>query len=290
MRTKIMTDEVISSVMNFIAEGKRVPEISNILGINKVTISSFLRTHGIKLNPDKGNVHYFDTIDSYAKAYIVGFIAADGALVRTRTTTTLTITLKYEDKAVLEFIKSEIGNEHKLQEIIRPSSFDSSKNIHHIRYTISDRNITKALNKLGIISNKSLSMGNIIKNIPYKYRDAFIIGYFDGDGSVTIRDGEYPNNRGILCKDYSLYIQIRGTREFLFGICNHLKIDTSHIHQNDSIPHLSFASKKDTYRFFQCYSNLPFYYERKYNKFLQRINHPSYDKYKQVQTISSPTD
>ena len=290
MRTKIMTDEVISSVMNFIAEGKKVPEISNILGINKVTISSFLRTHGIKLNPDKGNVHYFDTIDSYAKAYIVGFIAADGALVRTRTTTTLTITLKYEDKAVLEFIKSEIGNEHKLQEIIRPSSFDSSKNIHHIRYTISDRNITKALNKLGIISNKSLSMGNIIKNIPYEYRDAFIIGYFDGDGSVTIRDGEYPNNRGILCKDYSLYIQIRGTREFLFGICNHLKIDTSHIHQNDSIPHLSFASKKDTYRFFQCYSNLPFYYERKYSKFLQRINHPSYDKYKQVQTISSPTD
>ena len=290
MRTKIITDEVISSVMNFIAEGKKVPEISNILGINKVTISSFLRTHGIKLNPDKGNVHYFDTIDSYAKAYIVGFIAADGALVRTRTTTTLTITLKYEDKAVLEFIKSEIGNEHKLQEIIRPSSFDSSKNIHHIRYTISDRNITKALNKLGIISNKSLSMGNIIKNIPYEYRDAFIIGYFDGDGSVTIRDGEYPNNRGILCKDYSLYIQIRGTREFLFGICNHLKIDTSHIHQNDSIPHLSFASKKDTYRFFQCYSNLPFYYERKYNKFLQRINHPSYDKYKQVQTISSPTD
>ena len=290
MRTKIMTDEVISSVMNFIAEGKKVPEISNILGINKVTISSFLRTHGIKLNPDKGNVHYFDTIDSYAKAYIVGFIAADGALVRTRTTTTLTITLKYEDKAVLEFIKSEIGNEHKLQEIIRPSSFDSSKNIHHIRYTISDRNITKALNKLGIISNKSLSMGNIIKNIPYEYRDAFIIGYFDGDGSVTIRDGEYPNNRGILCKDYSLYIQIRGTREFLFGICNHLKIDTSHIHQNDSIPHLSFASKKDTYRFFQCYNNLPFYYIRKYNKFLKRINHPSYDKYKQVQTISSPTD
>ena len=290
MRTKVMTDEVITSVMNFISEGKTVPEIANILGINKVTIGSFLRTHGIKLNPDKGNVHYFDIIDSYAKAYIVGFIAADGALVKTKTTTALTITIKYEDKAVLEFIKSEIGNEHKLQEIIRPSSFDSSKTIHHIRYTMSDRYITEALNKLGITSNKSLSIGNIIKNIPYEYRDAFIIGYFDGDGSVTIRDGEYPNDRGILCKDYSLYIQIRGTQEFLSGICNHLKIDTSHIHQNDPIPHLSFASKKDTYRFFQCYKNLPFYYERKYNKFLQRINHPSYDKYKQVQTISSPIE
>lgn len=290
MRTKVMTDEVITSVMNLISEGKKVPEIANILGINKITIGSFLRTHGIKLNPDKGNVHYFDTIDSYAKAYIVGFIAADGALVKTRTSTTLTITIKYEDKAVLEFIKSEIGNEHKLQEIIRPSNFDSSKTIHHIRYVISDRHITQALNKLGITSNKSLSMGNIIKNIPYEYRDAFIIGYFDGDGSVTSRDGQYPNDRGILCYDYSLYIQIRGTKDFLSGICSHLKIDTTHIHQNDSIPHLSFASKKDTYRFFQCYKNLPFYYERKYNKFLQRINHPSYDKYKQVQTISSPIE
>ena len=289
MSKKVMTEEVISSVMNFISEGKTVPEIANILNINKVTISSFLRTHGIRLNPDKGNVHYFDSIDSYAKAYIVGFIAADGSLVKTRTSTTLTITIKYEDKAVLEFIKSEIGNEHKLQEIVRPSSFDSSKIIHHIRYTISDRHITQALNKLGITSNKSLSMKNIIRNIPYEYRDAFIIGYFDGDGSVTIRDGEYPNDRGILCKDYSIYIQIRGTKEFLLGMCNHLKIDTTHIYQNDSIPHLSFASKRDTYRFFQCYKNLPFYYKRKHDKFLQRINHPSYDKYKQVQTISSST-
>lgn len=289
MSTKVMTDEVVASVMNLISDGKKVPEIANILNINKVTISSFLRTHGIKLNPDKGNVHYFDTIDSYAKAYIVGFIAADGALVKTKTSTTLTITIKYADKAVLEFIKSEIGNEHKLQEIIRPSSFDPSKIIHHIRYTISDRYITKALNKLGITSNKSLSMGNIIKNIPYEYRDAFIIGYFDGDGSVTIRNGQYPNDRGILYRNYSLYIQIRGTKDFLLGICNHLKIDVTHIHQNDSIPHLSFASKKDTYRFFQCYKNLPFYYKRKHDKFLQRINHPSYAKYKQVQTISSST-
>lgn len=290
MRTKVMTNEVITSVMNLISKGKKVPEVANILGINKVTIGSFLRTHGIKLNPDKGNVHYFDIIDSYAKAYIVGFIAADGSLVKRGTGTALTITIKYEDKAVLEFIKSEIGNEHKLQEIIRPSSFDSFKTIHHIRYVISDRFIAQALNKLGITSNKSLSMGNIIKNIPYEYRDAFIIGYFDGDGSVTVRDGQYPNDKGILCYDYSLYIQIRGTKDFLSGICNHLKIDTTHIHQNDSIPHLSFASKKDTYRFFQCYKNLPFYYERKYNKFLQRINHPSYDKYKQVQTISSPIE
>ena len=286
----VMTPEVQSKVLSYLEEGKTTPEISSILNINKVTICSWLSKNNIKLSPNQGNIHYFDNIDSYAKAYIIGFIAADGALVKTKTSTSLTITIKYEDKAVLEFIKSEIGNGHKLQEIIKPSPFNKTKTLHHIRYCISNKYITNALNKLGITSNKSLTMGNIITNIPEEFRDAFIIGYFDGDGSVTIRDGEYPNDRGILCKDYSIYIQIRGTKDFLSGICDHLNIDKNHIRQFDSIPQLAFASKKDTYRFFQCYKNLPFYYKRKHDKFLKRINHPSYDKYKQVQTISSPIE
>lgn len=280
MGKKIITNEVFNQILEYLENGKTVPEISRLMNINKVTICSSLRTAGIKLNPSKGNVHYFDKIDSYSKAYIVGFIAADGALVKTKTTTTLTITIEHNDVTILEFIKSEIGNQHKLQHIVRPSSFDKTKMINHVRYTISDKNITLALNNLGITSNKSLSMGNIIENIPYKYRDAFIIGYFDGDGSVTTRDGLYPNDRGFMCKDNSLYISIRGTKKFLFGICEHLNISTDHIKEYDKIATLAFASKKDTYRFFQCYKNLKFYYIRKHDKFLSRINLSSYDKYK----------
>lgn len=239
------------------------------------------------------NIHYFDVIDSYSKAYILGFIAADGALVKGTTTssTSLTITVKYEDRAVLYFIKNQLQDiNRKLLEIRRKGSFDKTKEIHHIRYTISRRPIINALRKYGITENKSLSMDNILCNIPMKYRNAFIIGYFDGDGSVTVLDRKRTNDRGYLCKDYSLYISIRGTQKFLEGICNHLSIDKSHIRQYDSIPRLAFASKKDVMQFFNCYNSLTFYYKRKYNKFLQRINHFSYDKYKQVQTISSPIE
>ena len=239
------------------------------------------------------NIHYFDVIDSYSKAYILGFIAADGALVKGTTTssTSLTITVKYEDRAVLYFIKNQLQDiNRKLLEIRRKGSFDKTKEIHHIRYTISRRPIINALRKYGITENKSLSMDNILCNIPMKYRNAFIIGYFDGDGSVTVLDRKRTNDRGYLCKDYSLYISIRGTQKFLEGICSHLSIDKSHIRQYDSIPRLAFASKKDVMQFFNCYNSLTFYYKRKYNKFLQRINHSSYDKYKQVQTISSPIE
>lgn len=276
-------------ILSMFNSGISPTEIARTLGEYKQTVYNLIRKNrpDVKFSPDKGNQEYFSTIDSYAKAYIVGFIAADGALIKTKTTTALTITIKYEDREVLDFIKSEIGNTHNLLEIRRPSSYNPEKEIHHIRYAISSPSITRDLMALGIGYNKSLAMGNIINNIPEQFRDAFIIGYFDGDGSVTVRDGLYPNDRGVLCKDYSLYIQIRGTQEFLEGICEHLGITKSHIHQNDSIPHLSFANKKDVARLFQCYNGLPFYYKRKYNRFLQRINHPSFAKYRQVQTISS---
>lgn len=287
-RKIVLNEEVKAKILKYLSDGKKPAEISGILNICKPTISSFIRESGIRLNPDKGNVHYFDVVDSYAKAYVIGFIAADGSIVKSKSTTSLTITVKYEDKSVLEFIRSEIGSTHKFLEITRPSSYNKDKFVHHIRYCISDRNITNALNNLGIMSNKSLTIGNVIKNIPYEYRDAFIIGYFDGNGSSSIVDGLRRNSMGRLCMNYSIHVQIRGTKELLTGICEHLGVTTNHIHKFDSIPSLSFANKKDTCRFFQCYNNLPFYYKRKYDKFLKRINHKSYDKYRQVQTISSP--
>ena len=84
-----------------------------------------------------------------------------------------------------------------------------------------------------------------------------------------------------------MHIQIRGTWDFLSGICNHLNIPITYIYQHDSIPQLSITHMKYIVRFFECYQHLQFYYIRKYNKFLERINEPSYAKYKQVQTISS---
>lgn len=289
---RVITEDLKMKIHQYLNEGKTPTEISKLLNIKYPTLGWYLSHLGLKFRPDPGNIHYFEVIDTYAKAYILGFIAADGAIVPSKNgvTHTLTITVKYEDKAVLEFIKSEIGNTHNLMEIRRPSSYDSNKEIHHIRLSMSTPQLVHDIMKYGIEPRKSLTMRNIIENIPYKYRDAFIIGYFDGDGSATVRDGLHPNQRGAMVYDYSIYIQFRGTVEFFKGVCRHLNITESHIKQGSSISRLNFANKKDVYRLYQCYEHLPFYYKRKHDKFLQRINHPSFDKYKQVQTISSPTE
>lgn len=278
----VITDDVKQRIQSLLSERKSPKQISDLLEIKYPTLEGYLRNIGLSFLPNQGDIHYFNKIDTYAKAYILGFIAADGALVPATKgpTITLTITVKYEDKAILEFIKSEIGNSHKLLEIKRPSGFDKTKMIHHIRLTMSNSTLVHDIMKYGILPKKSLTMENIIYNIPVGFRDAFIIGYFDGDGSVHIENKE---------TDRSLYINIRGTKPFLEGVCEHLNISKDHIYQHDSIPNLAFANKKDTYRFYQCYQYLPFYYKRKHDRFLAKINHSSYDKYKQGQTISSPT-
>lgn len=78
------------------------------------------------------NEHYFSVIDSPSKAYILGFIAADGSLVKSSTGNSyyLTITIKYEDRSVLDFIQKELNSNYKLLEI-RKISY--GKEVHHIR-------------------------------------------------------------------------------------------------------------------------------------------------------------
>lgn len=262
-------------------QGFKPKQIANKLCLNPVSVDSFMRKEypNIKFNPIVENIDYFDKIDSTEKAYILGFICADGSLVSNKNgSVSLTITLKYEDKDVLEFIKSELNSNHKLLEIKRKSSFDENKYIHHIRLSLSNKKLISDLTKYGITQRKSLTMGNIINNIPYDFRDSFIVGYFDGDGSVSIIDRNIKNGKIYYRKSNRVFI--RGTFDFLYGICGHLNISKELVKQYDSIPSIAITSKKDISRFIECYKGLKFYFKRKYDKFL-------FDKYRQGQTISS---
>lgn len=269
-------------ILSLVNVGYKPTQIANILNLNPVSVGCQLRMLGYKFHPDKGNIHYFDNIDSNAKAYVTGFIAADGSLVKSSSTNLLlTITVKHTDRDILEFIKSEIGNSHKIQTIKRESSYDKSKQIHHVRYTISDKHLSSALLKIGITPNKSLTMPNIILNIPKKFRKAFIIGYFDGDGSVSLPKGNTKfsprKQQYVTYPSHLITLNIRGTKEFLQGIVDELELTRYRICQYDAIPTLYVWRKDSIVKFFKCYEGLNFFLKRKYNKFLERIHHPSYE-------------
>lgn len=245
-------------ILKMYLAGKTCKEIASFYNFQYQAINSLIRKELGSLMPDKGNINYFSKIDSNNKAYFLGFIAADGCLTKTSTAPnyTLTITLHSKDKIILEKLKEEIGNSHKLKEIHTKSPFNG-KIVDHIRYSITDKTISNDLISLGIKPKKSLSMNNIILNVPKKYRKSFIIGYFDGDGSITI-----PKD----CINRKI-ISIRGTEEFLKGIVKELNLEKYKISKYDSIHTLAFGNKSSVNKFFNCYNYCDFYLKRKFNKF-----------------------
>lgn len=239
------------------------------------------------------NLNYFRTINSYNKAYLLGFIVADGAIVANKgtNTKTLTITIHSKDVAILELLKNELNSSLSIKNINNKSkSLSSYKlNVDHKRFSISRKNLIKDLERFGITSNKSLIMPNLIKNIPESFRKAFILGYFDGDGCFI--DSKILRTKKYLKKDgtYSIYqgykynshISIKGTKEFLQGIVNELNITNYSIKQlcNQKIYTLIIIKNSEILKFYNCYKHCEFYLKRKKYKFTRKIL--------QVRTISS---
>lgn len=228
--------------------------------------------------PNLGNIRYFENIDTNTKAYFVGFIAADGSIGKPGFPS-LSITLHSKDVCILDKLKEEIGFEHKIQTIKQKSQMISTGVTDHVRIAIQNKLLIQDLNALGIYNNKSLTIGNIILNIPYKHRNAFIIGYLDGDGSVTLPKGNVkwsnPKNKYVSYPSYRIVPAFRGTESFLQGIKNHLRL-ANHVFINGSTHQLTINNKEDVVKLFNCYKDLNFFLTRKHDKFLERINHESY--------------
>jgi hypothetical protein len=91
--------------------------IGEKFGLGYMTICKLLDSMGIKRRKNgmrryELNENYFDVIDSHDKAYILGFLFADGC--NNPKKYTISISLQEEDKDILEKMRILIGSEKKL--------------------------------------------------------------------------------------------------------------------------------------------------------------------------------
>ena len=126
----------------------------------------------------KVNEYYFKKW-SANMAYILGFILADGSIIkepRRRESDKLSFGVNQKDIDVLKKIKKELSSEHKL-----------SLTRNCVYLSIQSQKIVDDLKKLGITYRKSFKSDLNIKipNMPKKYIRDFIRGIVDGDGSIN---------------------------------------------------------------------------------------------------------
>jgi len=109
-------------------------------------------------------------------AYILGFLFADGNLIKTKRNTYFTA-FYTSDYDLIFSIREKIGSNHKM-------SFRNGKSSGVYRLQIGSEELFNSLVELGLTPNKSRRMK--LPKIPAKFVGDFVRGYFDGDGNVWV--------------------------------------------------------------------------------------------------------
>lgn len=242
--------EIIDIYVNQNLSAKKTGELTGyskngvLYILHKYNIDTSNRTYDIR--KFKCNDNYFENIDTANKAYILGFIAADGCILENNT---LQITIKKDDIEILNFIKKELQYEGRIK-------IDKET---YISLRVKSKKICQDLSKYFIVPRKTkiLKFPTNIRPIFYKN---YIRGYFDGDGSIWL-DKSTNNYK----------IQFIGTLDVLtniykiFGFTEKKLRPTS---DENVIFRLDFSGNNLVYKILsQLYTENTFRLERKYLRF-----------------------
>lgn len=182
----LFTEEQKELVCDLYKECGSTVTVGKKFGVGHKVIAKILEEFGIARTAASKrtytlNEQYFDEIDTPNKAYIFGFLMADGC--NNKSKCTISMSLEEKDREILDRIRMEIKSE-------RPLEFIDYTNKHDFGYTYRNQyrllmfstHMCKMLERHGMVPNKSLIAefpalsNNLVRH--------FIRGLFDGDGSV----------------------------------------------------------------------------------------------------------
>ena len=126
----------------------------------------------------KANDDFFDSIDSEIKAYLLGFLYADGYLANDGR---MGIRLKIDDCEIIKLIQHYICPNN-------PIEYTNNQNFKRkpqcsIRWK--SKQMYNRLKELGFCIDKTHTESDIFKYIPEDMKFHFIRGFFDGDGHIS---------------------------------------------------------------------------------------------------------
>lgn len=248
--------------------GKRTyKQMSHLINRTPASIQSKIRYLPFqqKINKHSVNSNFFK-IWSPDMAYVTGFIAADGNICHSGRGYVLHIAC--DDKDIIEKIKLVLSYRGPIHQKLRING----KISYSLR--ICDPTIFHDLDKLGITERKSLTLKP--PTIPRKLVRHFIRGYFDGDGSVSLRTN--PIYKSPL--NASFYTASIHMAEFLqshllpilgYSYRGHVNKYTSGHLNSYYVLHL--GHKACTILFAYLYKDTTLFLERKYNKFIKGMSY-----------------
>lgn len=189
------------------------------------------------------NEDYFNNLKTHEQAYILGFIYADG--------------YNREDKLELVQKEERIDILENINKALNSNALIKSYSPGVYRLDINSKKLCSDLIKLGAVRNKSLTL-TFPNFIPEELMSSFILGYFDGDGSIC------------KLKQYNNYEwSIQGTKEMLNWINSVLQLDCKLKQRNPNSNlnnyYISIGGTNKIYNIlYKLYNSCSIHLERKY--------------------------
>lgn len=233
----------------------------------------------------KKNNDYFKSIDTENKAYILGFISADGHISTKKGNKYLSIELQKRDKKILQFIKKEIQYSGKIG-----NTYHNNK--EYCRLKIYGEELVNNIINKGLNNQKTYNL-EFPSSIPSHLIRHYIRGLFDGDGCVYI--GKQKRKNGTL-KD-KRKITLISTKMMNDFICQHMnnkfdiqfKVRHSNTKKNTEISIISLEKYNYIKIFLEyLYQDSNIYLKRKKDIFLklQKIKKQNELKIKQQKKLT----
>ncbi len=175
---KVVTDADKACALALHAQRVPLAQIAAQFGVHQGTISHWARIAGISRAPADAcrryvvDSNYFDVIDTEAKAYWLGFLYADGCVYKNR----VRLALARKDREHIERFRLALGSTHRIRDTDYAYA-ESSIDIH-------DQQLVDGLISQGVVPKKTFSPV-FPSNVPPPLQRAFVLGFFDGDGSIT---------------------------------------------------------------------------------------------------------
>lgn len=216
MKNINFSQEQIIDIINKYQDNWSQQKIADFYKVSRPVIKRILQENNEKLQIRSKTSKYkyqqdiFEIIDNEEKAYWLGFLAADGCNYLREHNASIIINIHEKDIEHLKKFKDFCKTNAEIKTYVAYKGFSNETPMCKI--TLNSKKISEDLIDKGILPNKSL----ILKppKISEKFYKPFILGYFDGDGSIS-KSSQYNNYN----------ISIQGTKEILIWICQILKWD-----------------------------------------------------------------
>lgn len=268
-KTEHLTKEILESDYS---ELKSVRKLAAKHNVHHKTMSQLLNKFNINFNPKltrtkNENIFSEETETSF---YLAGFIAADGNISNFKKNYHLHIGLSENDEEHLINIQKLFNSNSNIR-TYKNNSYINKRNIKSTikAFTICSKQIFNDLIKnFNITPNKSLTLKFPKHLINHSMIHHFIRGYFDGDGSWTIRNPNQINKQSKI----NIGFDITGTENFINNIQNilnaNIALPPNKISMNKNIYRLRYSGNKLSSLIGDwMYNNATIYLNRKYERY-----------------------